>query len=212
LVSGNGSNLQSLIDTIETGKLDATISVIVSNNERAYALQRAQNHGIPSIFIDHRQFTEREDFDRKMVDILMSHGIDLVAMAGFMRILTEPFLDAFPMKIMNIHPTLLPSFTGLNGQKRAFDYGVKIAGCTVHFADKGVDTGPIIMQAAVPVYDDDTADILRDRILREEHRIYPQAIQLYAEGRIEIRGRRVLIKNQGKREETILHSPPLEIV
>ncbi len=210
LVSGSGSNLQSLIDNIENGKLDATITVIISNNADAYALERAREHNIPSVVIDHRQFTNREDFDLKMIEILTSYSVELVIMAGFMRILTETFLDTFHMRIMNIHPALLPSFQGLHGQEKAFEYGVKFAGCTVHFADKGVDTGPIIIQAVVPVFDDDTAETLQKRILKEEHRIYPQAIQLYIEDKLEIKGRRVHIKDYRKIEGIPMHNPPLE--
>lgn len=210
LVSGSGSNLQSIIDNIQEGKLDATIGVIISNSADAYALERARRHNIPSVVIEHATFASRVDFDLKMIEILRSYSVELVVMAGFMRILTETFLNAFPMKILNIHPALLPSFQGLHGQKRAFDYGVKFSGCTVHFADKGVDTGPIVIQAVVPVHEDDTADSLQKRILQEEHRIYPQAIQFYAEGRIEIRGRRVHIRNHGQMGDTPVHNPPLE--
>jgi len=210
LVSGSGSNLQSIIDNIEQGKLDATIGVIISNRADAYALERARRHHIPAVVVEHETFSSRVDCDLKMIEILRSYSVELVVMAGFMRILTETFLNAFPMKILNIHPALLPSFQGLHGQERAFDYGVKFSGCTVHFADTGVDTGPIIMQAVVPVYDDDTADSLQQRILKEEHRIYPQAIQFYAEGRLEIRGRRVLIRDHERLADMALHNPPLD--
>jgi len=210
LVSGSGSNLQSIIDNIEQGKLDATIGVIISNRADAYALERARRHHIPAVVVEHAAFSSRDDFDLKMIEILRSYSVELVVMAGFMRILTETFLNAFPMQILNIHPALLPSFQGLHGQERAFDYGVKFSGCTVHFADTGVDTGPIIMQAVVPVFDDDTAESLQQRILKEEHRIYPQAIRLYTEGRLEIRGRRVLIRDHGRLADEALHNPPLD--
>ncbi|HOO91068.1 MAG TPA: phosphoribosylglycinamide formyltransferase [Syntrophales bacterium] len=210
LVSGGGSNLQSIIDSIELGKVDAVIRVVVSNVSNVRALERAEKHHIPSVVISPGNFGTREDFDKEVIAVLKAHSVDLVVMAGFMRILTPLFLRAFPMKIMNIHPALLPSFQGLHVQKRAFDYGVKFAGCTVHFADEGVDTGPIIIQAVIPVYDNDTADILQQRILREEHRIYPQAIQFYAEGRIEIDGRKVHIKNPCTMETPCMHNPPLE--
>ena len=183
LVSGSGTNLQSIIDGIEEGKLDATIQVVISNVPGVLSLQRAREHGIPGVVIDHGDFETREAFDEAVVATLTAHHVDLVIMAGFMRILTPVLLRAFPLKIMNIHPALLPAFQGLHVQEKAFDYGVKFAGCTVHFADEGVDTGPIIIQAVVPVHDDDTAEILRKRILKEEHRIYPQAIQFYAEAR-----------------------------
>ncbi|MBP1720727.1 MAG: phosphoribosylglycinamide formyltransferase, partial [Deltaproteobacteria bacterium] len=193
LVSGSGSNLQSIINHIEKGLLDAEIRMIISNNPEAYALVRARKHGIPYTVLEHRDFVTREDFDRKMIEVFNISGVELVLMAGFMRILSPLFLNAFPMKIMNIHPAVLPSFPGMHAQKQAFDYGVKFSGCTVHFADEGVDTGPIIIQAIVPVYDQDTDEILAQRILKEEHRIYPKAIQLYAEGKLYVVGRKVLV-------------------
>jgi phosphoribosylglycinamide formyltransferase 1 len=191
LVSGSGSNLQSIINRIEEGHLDSEIAIVISNNPDAYALKRCENHGIPTVVIRHGDYASRDAFDQAMIDILMSHGVELVVMAGFMRVLTSLFLRAFPRKIMNIHPALLPAFPGLHVQKKAVDYGVKFSGCTVHFADEGVDTGPIIIQAVVPVLPDDTEDTLAKRILSEEHKIYPQAIQWFAEGRIEILGRKV---------------------
>ena len=209
LVSGSGSNLQSIIDSIERCILNASIEIIISNNPDAFALERAKKHRLESIVIDHAEFTTREDFDRRMIDILTSHSVDLVIMAGFMRILSPLFLKAFPMRIINIHPALLPSFQGLHAQKKAFDYGVKFSGCTVHFADEGVDTGPIIIQSVVPVYDDDTEESLQKRILKEEHRIYPQAIQLIAEGKVEIAGRKVKIKEHEIIVDKPLHNPPL---
>ena len=194
LVSGGGSNLQSLIDHIDQGTLDAEIRIVISNNPDAFALERCRKHGIPTAIVDHREFGSRELFDRRMIEILNAAGVELVVMAGFMRILSPEFFRAFSMRIMNIHPALLPAFPGMNVQRKAVDYGVKFSGCTVHFADDGVDSGPIIIQAVVPVYDEDNAESLAARILKEEHRIYPQAIQYYAEGRIRIEGRRVLIQ------------------
>ncbi|MFB3924977.1 MAG: phosphoribosylglycinamide formyltransferase [Syntrophales bacterium] len=211
LVSGSGSNLQSIIDHIEKGLVDAVIKIVISNNPDAYALERARKHGIPCCVVAHSAYPEREDFDRKMIEVLRSSGVELVVLAGFMRVLTPLFLKAFPMKVMNIHPALLPSFPGLHGQKKAFDYGVKFSGCTVHFADEGVDTGPIIIQAVVPVLDEDTVETLAERILREEHRIYPQAIQFYAERRIEVVGRKVRIRNTPRIQRFSLHNPPLMI-
>jgi len=211
LVSGSGSNLQSIIDKIEKGLLDAVIKVIISNDPDAYALERAKKHNIPTVVIRHCDFGKREDFDQEMVAILKSYSVDLVIMAGFMRVLSPLFLNAFPMKIMNIHPAILPSFTGTHAQKRAAEYGVKFSGCSVHFADEGVDTGPIIIQAIVPVYDDDTEDTLGARILKEEHKIYPQAIQFYAEGRIDLTGRKVRIKGSDRIPDIPLHNPPLTI-
>jgi phosphoribosylglycinamide formyltransferase-1 len=194
LISGNGSNLQSIIDNIEKRSLKATIKIVISNNPDAYGLSRARKHSVPFIVLKHTDFKNKEDFDSELVRILKSHNVDLVILAGFMRILTPVLLKAFPHKIMNIHPALLPSFPGIHGQKQAVDYGVKISGCTVHFVDEGIDTGPIIIQAAVQVLDDDTEETLAARILKEEHRIYPQAIQLFANGKVEIKGRKVRIK------------------
>ena len=210
LVSGGGTNLQSIIDSINDGRLDATITVVISNVPGVRSLERARQNNIPAVVIDHERFSTREAFDREVVTVLQAHRVELVIMAGFMRILTPVLLRAFPLKIMNIHPALLPSFQGLHVQKKAFDYGVKFSGCTVHFADEGVDTGPIIIQSVVPVYDDDTAEKLQQRILKEEHRIYPQAIQLYAEGRLEVAGRRVRIKDARPMEIPALHNPALE--
>ncbi|MFZ3156334.1 MAG: phosphoribosylglycinamide formyltransferase [Smithella sp.] len=195
LISGNGSNLQSIIDHIEKGSLKAIIKIVISNNPDAYGAIRAKKHGIPVVILKHTDFKNKEDFDLELIKILKSNQVDLVILAGFMRILTPAFLKAFSHKIMNIHPALLPSFPGIHGQKQAVEYGVKISGCTVHFVDEGVDTGPIIIQSAVQVLDDDTEETLAARILKKEHMIYPQAIQLFADGKIEIKGRKVLIKN-----------------
>lgn len=210
LASGSGSNLQSIIDHIEQGRLDAEIRVVISNNPDAYALTRAKKHGIPFVVVRHQEFPDRETFDGQMAEILMSYGVELVVMAGFMRVLSAQFLKAFPQRVINIHPALLPSFPGLHGQQQAFNYGVKFSGCTVHFADDGVDSGPIIIQAVVPVLETDTEDSLAARILREEHRIYPQAIQFYAEGRIAIRNRQVKINGLQEFDVTAIHNPPLE--
>ncbi len=209
LVSGSGSNLQSIIDHTEAGTLDAEIRIVISNNPDALALERCRKHRICSVVVDHRQFDTRESYDRRTISILESSGVELVVMAGFMRILSPEFFRAFPRRIMNIHPALLPAFPGIHVQHKAVEYGVKFAGCTVHFADEGIDTGPIIIQSVVPVFEDDTADTLSARILKEEHRIYPQAIQYYAEGRIEIRGRKVFINNVQHLTEKALHNPPL---
>lgn len=209
LVSGSGSNLQSIIDHIESGTLPARIRIIISNNTGAFALERAKKHGIPAAVIKYEEFAGREDYDRKLVEILSDHNVELVVLAGFMRILSPYFLRSFPMRVMNIHPALLPSFPGVHGQKKAFDYGVKFSGCTVHFADEGVDTGPIIIQAIVPVYDTDTEETLSQRILKEEHRIYPKAIKLYVESKLQIEGRKVRIKNHPQPEDTPRHNPPL---
>lgn len=209
LVSGSGSNLQAIIDRIEEGKLDAEIRLVVSNNPDAFALERCRKHRIPAVVIDHRLFNSREEFDERMIEALRAAGVDLVVMAGFMRILTCGFFRAFPMRIMNIHPALLPAFPGTHVQRKALEYGVRFSGCTVHFADEGVDTGPIIIQAVVPVLEDDIEETLAARILKEEHRIYPEALQWYAEGRMEIEGRRVRIKSGNRMAEKALHNPPL---
>lgn len=195
LVSGSGTNLQSIIDEIEAGKLDASIKVVISNKESAFALERAGRHKIPKVIVKKSDYPLKEDFDREIVRVLESHGVELVILAGFMRIVTPVLINAFPMRIMNIHPSLLPSFPGLDGQKQALEHGVKISGCTVHFVEEGLDSGPIIIQAAVPVLEDDTAESLSKRILSQEHRIYPEAIRLFAQGRLEVTGRRVRIKD-----------------
>ncbi|MFA4916475.1 MAG: phosphoribosylglycinamide formyltransferase [Syntrophales bacterium] len=210
LVSGSGSNLQSIIDNIEKALLDAEIKIVVSNKPDAYALERSKKHGIPNLVVSHNDFGNREDFDRKVIEVLRGHAVELVVLAGFMRVITAVFLNAFPMKIMNIHPALLPAFPGVHVQQKALEYGVKFSGCTVHFVDSGVDTGPIIIQAAVPVYDNDTEESLAARILKEEHRIYPQAIQFYAEGRIKVIGRHVRITDTDRTYESALHNPPLK--
>jgi phosphoribosylglycinamide formyltransferase-1 len=196
LISGNGSNLQSIVDHIEEGSLKAIIKIVISNNPEAYGITRAKKHGIPVVVLRNGDFQNKAAFDLELIRILKNNCVDLVILAGFMRIITPALLNAFPHKIMNIHPALLPSFPGIHGQKQALDYGVKLSGCTVHFVDEGVDTGPIIIQSAVQVFDDDTEDTLAARILKEEHRIYSQAIQLFAEGKIEIKGRKVRIKTE----------------
>lgn len=193
LVSGSGTNLQAIIDNIEAGGLDAKIKIVISNNVNAYAVERAKKHRIPTFIIADSHFQTREDCDKHLVEILKSHSVDLVVLAGFMRLLTSAFIKSFPMRIINIHPALLPAFPGLHAQKKAVEYGAKFSGCTVHFVDEGVDTGPIIIQAVVPVDDDDTEETLSKKILKEEHKIYPQAIRLFAEGRLEIKGRKVVV-------------------
>ncbi len=210
LVSGRGSNLQAIIDAIEAGRLAAEVRVVISDVAAVYALERAKHHGIKGIHIDPRSFPRREGFDQAVVEALKDRGVELVALAGFMRILSPVIIRAFPHAIVNIHPALLPSFPGLHVQRKALDHGVKFSGCTVHFLDEGVDTGPIIIQAVVPVKDDDTEETLSARILRQEHRIYPWAIQLIAEGRLTIVGRRVLVTEQRGFSEDALLNPPLE--
>jgi len=171
LISGSGSNLQSIIDNIEKGTLKAAIKIVISNNPQAFGITRAQKHDLPVAVIKHEDFKTRDNFDTELIRILNTHEVDLIVLAGFMRILTPDFLKAFPHKIINIHPALLPSFPGMHGQKKAFEYGVKFSGCTVHFVDEGIDSGPIIIQSVVPVLEDDTEESLAGRILKEEHRI-----------------------------------------
>lgn len=209
LISGNGSNLQSIIDHIEDGSLKAAIKIVISNNPDAFGITRAKKHGINIAVLDSKDFNSKEDFDSELIKILKKNDVELVILAGFMRILTPGFLKVFSQRIMNIHPALLPSFPGLHGQKQALEYGVKFSGCTVHFVDEGVDTGPIIIQGVVHVSDDDTAETLSARILKEEHRIYPQAIQFYAEGKLEIKDRKVKIKSVDKKLPKAQHNPPL---
>lgn len=194
LVSGRGTNLQSIINNIENRNIPAEIAIIISNIPNAYALERAKNHKINTKVIDYKAFKSREEFEKSIIEILKTQGVELVCLAGFMRILSPFFINTFKHRIMNIHPALLPSFPGTHAQKQAFDYGVKISGCTVHFVDEGTDTGPIIIQEAVPVLDSDTEESLSARILEKEHTLYPQAIKLFAEGKIEVRGRKVIIK------------------
>ena len=211
LVSGSGSNLQSIIDHIESGKLDAVIKVVISNSPEVYARERCRLHNIPFVVVDHRDYPLRDAFDQQMIEVLQSGGVELVVMAGFMRILTPRFLSSFPMRILNIHPALLPAFPGLHVQRKAVEYGVRFSGCTVHFADDGVDTGPIIIQSVVPVYEDDDENTLGQRILREEHKIYPQAIQWYVEGRLEVIGRKVYLKRSEELTNTPQCNPSLTI-
>jgi phosphoribosylglycinamide formyltransferase-1 len=193
LASGGGTNLQAIIDRCRDDSFPAEIAVVIANNPEAGALERARRAGIPACCINHRDFAGREAFDAALVDALRAAGIELVVLAGFMRIITKVLLDAFPLKIINIHPALLPAFPGLHVQQQAIDYGARFSGCTVHFVDGGVDTGPILIQAVVPVLPDDDADTLAARILVEEHRVYPRAIELIAEGRVRIEGRTVVI-------------------
>lgn len=193
LVSGNGSNLQAIIDRIEDGSLPARIGCVISNNSTAYALQRAEKHGIPALHLDHRVFSGRETYDAALVEALNQYDVQLVILAGFMRIITPVLLDAFPLAVINIHPALLPAFPGIHAQRQALEYGVRVSGCTTHFVDAGTDTGPIIMQAVVPVQDDDTEESLSARIQIEEHRIFPETIRLFAEKRLRVSGRRVQI-------------------
>jgi len=197
LVSGRGSNLQAIIDSIEKNSLAAEISLIMSNVSDAYALQRGKKHGLESIFLDPKSFSSRDDYEKQMIELLQTKSIDLVCLAGFMRILGKKFIEAFSGKIINIHPSLLPAFPGLNVQEKALQHGVRFSGCTVHFVNEEVDGGAIISQAVVPILDADDTQSLSDRILEQEHIIYPEAIRLIIEDRLGFSGRRVVRKTRG---------------
>lgn len=197
LASGRGSNLQAIIDAVESGGIqNAVVALVASDRKSAYALERARQKNIPTAYFNPRLFISREEYDRELVAYLEEQQIDLVALAGFMRLLTPYFVLAFQNRIMNIHPSLLPAFPGKNGVADALDYGVKVTGCTVHFVDEGLDTGPIILQEALPVAQDDTAETLHTRIHALEHRLYPLAISLWVNGKLKIQGRRCLIDEQ----------------
>jgi phosphoribosylglycinamide formyltransferase-1 len=178
LISGRGSNMQAILDAIRRGELDARVGVVVSNVASAAGLARAQEAGVPTTVIDHKGFSSREAFDRAVIDELKRREVDLVCLAGFMRLLSPLFVRTFPGRILNIHPSLLPSFPGLDAQRQALEHGVRVSGCTVHIVDEELDHGPIVLQTAVPVREDDTEETLSDRILAEEHRAYPRAIRL----------------------------------
>jgi phosphoribosylglycinamide formyltransferase-1 len=208
LVSGRGSNLQAIIDNIEQGRLSAELAVVISDQADAFALERAKKHNIPAVHVSAKGYKgNREEYDAVLATELRSRNVDLVCLAGFMRIITPVLTKAFRNRILNIHPALLPAFPGLHVQKAALEYGAKFSGCTVHFVDEGMDTGPIIIQAVVPVLDNDTEDSLSARILKQEHVIYSRAIQLYAEGRLTLEGRRVLTRGVGGKEDEVLQNP-----
>ena len=193
LVSGRGSNLQDLIDSIGSGYLKARISVVVSDVGDAYALLRAKKHGIDAVFVDPENFESKELYEKEILKCLKTHDAELVLLAGYMRILGKTLLHAYKNRIVNIHPALLPAFTGLHAQKQAFDHGVKVSGCTVHFVYETLDGGPIILQRCVEVKENDTPETLADRILEQEHKIYPEAVKLFVENRLRIEGRKVKI-------------------
>jgi phosphoribosylglycinamide formyltransferase-1 len=192
--SGNGSNLQAIIDKVAEGYIPAKIALVVSDNETAFALKRAKKSGIETLVLDKKDFKTREEFDKEVIKNLKKKGVGLVVLAGFMRLLSPHFIKEYKNKIINIHPALLPSFKGTHGIKDALEYGVKVTGPTVHFVDENLDNGPIILQKAIEVKDDDTEEDLLVRVHKEEHKIYPEAIKLFAEGRLNIKGRRVAIK------------------
>ncbi|MFH1386262.1 MAG: phosphoribosylglycinamide formyltransferase [bacterium] len=194
LISGRGTNLQAIIDAVEAGKLHAKVAVVISNVPEAGGLERAKKHNIPFHIVDNRLFPDKHTYELEIVKLLKQYKVDLVCLAGYMRIVGQVLLEHYPHKIMNIHPALLPSFPGLHAQKQALDHGVLITGATVHFVDEGCDTGPIIVQSAVPVKENDTEETLSARILEQEHLIYPQAIDLIVRDKLKIEGRRVKLK------------------
>ncbi len=210
LISGSGTNLQAIIDAIEAGSLDAKIQLVLSNKADAFGLARARKHGIRTEVLNHKDYPTREAYDQAVVELLHAQDVELVVLAGFMRLLSPLFVKAYSNRIMNIHPALLPSFPGLHVQKKAVDHGVRFSGCTVHFVNEECDEGPIIIQAVVPVFPDDTDETLAARILKQEHRIYPRAIQLYAQGRLRVSGRRVLVDGLRKDEDAALIQPLTE--
>jgi phosphoribosylglycinamide formyltransferase-1 len=200
LASGRGSNLQAIIDAVDAGTLEVEIAVVLSNKRDAQALERARRHGLTDVFLDPKPYAGqadgREAFDRAVLEVLKKYDVELVLLAGYMRIVTPVLIGAYPNRLMNIHPSLLPSFPGLAGQQKALEWGVKVAGCTVHFVTEAVDEGPIIIQSAVPVLETDSVETLSARILAEEHKIYPRSVQLYAEGRLRVEGRRVRVERE----------------
>ena len=190
LISGRGSNLQAILDAIQTGSLDATVAVVVSNQPEAKGLSRAIAAGVEAVHLSARAYANRDEYDFAIASLLQARAIGLVCLAGFMRLVRQPLLDAFPNRILNIHPSLLPAFPGLDAQRQALDHGAKVTGATVHLVDAGLDAGPIIAQSAVPIRDDDTVDTLSARILIEEHRLYPEAVRILLNGGWRLDGRR----------------------
>ena len=207
LASGRGSNFQSIIYEIEAGSLNASIRLLITDNPDAYALERSKKHSIEYLYLNPSDFKSKNNFYTIIASELVKRDVDLVILAGFMRIVGKPLIEAFPNRIMNIHPALLPAFPGLHSQKQAVEYGVRVSGCTVHFVDEGMDTGPIIIQAAVVVSPDDTEDTLSERILRLEHKIFPYAIRLYSEGRLYVDGRTIKIKGYELKDEFLINPP-----
>jgi len=190
LISGRGSNLQSIIDATRDGRLPATIAIVVSNRREAAGLERARAAGLSAVHLEPRDYPDREAYDRALASLLVEHGVGLVCLAGFMRLVGAPLLDAFPNRILNIHPSLLPSFPGLDAQRQALEHGVRVTGATVHLVTSELDGGPIVLQSAVPVLEDDTVQTLAARVLKEEHRLYPEAIRIVLERNWSIIGRR----------------------
>jgi phosphoribosylglycinamide formyltransferase-1 len=210
LASGSGSNLQAILDACAARRIPAEVAVVICNLPDARALQRARDARVPALALPHQEFARREDYDARLVTELRARGVELVCLAGFMRIVTPVLLSAFPQRVINIHPSLLPAFPGMHGVRQAFRAGVRVSGCSVHFVDQGTDSGPVLIQAAVPVLDGDTEESLAARILAQEHRIYPRAIQLIAEGRVQVDGRRVRISGTQPDATSTIASPPVE--
>ncbi len=208
LVSGRGSNLQAIIDAIEAGKLKDRIALVISDREGVQAIDRCVKHGIPHRVIKRKSFDSKEEFEKNLVEAMKGSGVDLVVLAGFMRVLSPVFLKEFPMKVINIHPSLIPAFQGMHAQRQALQYGARISGCTVHFVTEELDNGPVIAQACVPVLPEDTEESLSERILHHEHRILPQVIRWISEGRVRVEGRRVVV--EGARYGTLPFNPELE--
>jgi len=208
LISGRGSNLQAIAKAFEDGKIKGRISLVISNKKEAHGLDIAKKHGIPSEFHDPSLFKTREEYDRHLVERIKKENPDLVVLAGYMRILSDYFIESFEGKLINIHPSLTPAFTGLKAQKQAIEYGAKFSGCTVHFVSKELDIGPVIVQAVVPIKPEDTEKTLSDKILHFEHRIYPQAIKWISENRVKIKGRQVIV--EGAQYGTLPVNPALE--
>jgi phosphoribosylglycinamide formyltransferase 1 len=209
LASGSGSNLQAILDACASGAVQGQVAAVICNVPGARALQRAEQAGVPGVLLPHAAFGSREAYDREVVTTLRRHGVDLVCLAGFMRLITPALLRAFENRILNIHPSLLPAFPGLHAVRQALAAGVRISGCTVHVVDEGTDSGPILVQAAVPVLDGDSEETLAARILVQEHRCYPRALSLWAEGRVRIEGRRVRIEGAAPDPARTLSSPEL---
>lgn len=193
LASGQGTNLEAILEAVERGEITGRVVLVISDRAEAPALERAVRHRVNALFLNPGEYAGREEFDRVLIDELKKAQVDLVVLAGYMRLLTPQFISAFPQKIINIHPSLLPAFPGLDGVEQAFEYGVKVTGCTVHFVDEGLDSGPVILQEAVPVIQHETVNTLHQRIHAAEHRLYPTAVDLFCRGKLKVEGRRCLI-------------------
>jgi phosphoribosylglycinamide formyltransferase-1 len=207
LLSGSGTNLQALIDAIAAGRLQARIAVVISNVPGAPGLERARAHGLTAVVVGHGEAPSREAYDARLVEVLRAHGVALVVLAGFMRLVSPVLLNAYPARILNIHPALLPAFPGLHAERQALEHGARLTGVTVHFVDEETDHGPILAQAAIPILADDSEATLHARIQDQEHRLYPFAIQLIAEGRVRVEGRHVVIADWTPSADGVLANP-----